>query len=133
MRTWISFRTGIRGIRVGASLPNPAARVYQVSAIGRKVWRIGSTVMLVGLAIWLFTSRDHEGRLSENFLLVIIMVLAVRYLFKQAVVWATEITEIESATPQVNPPQREPIEAPAPARPELGLKAKGKTNKSEHH
>jgi hypothetical protein len=112
MRTWLSFRTGIRGVRVGVALPNPAARVYPVSATGRKVWRVGSTLMLAGLAIWLFASRDQEGRLSENFLLVIIMVLAVRYLFRQAVVWATEITEIEPATPQVNPPQREPIEEP---------------------
>jgi hypothetical protein len=30
VRTWISFRTGIRGIRVGVALPNPAARVYPV-------------------------------------------------------------------------------------------------------
>jgi hypothetical protein len=51
MRTWISFRTGIRGIRVGASLPNPAARRYDVSATGRKVWRIGSTIMLIGLPV----------------------------------------------------------------------------------
>jgi hypothetical protein len=42
--------------------------------------------MLVGLAIWLFTSRDQEGRLSENFLLVIGVVLALRYLFKLEVV-----------------------------------------------
>jgi hypothetical protein len=106
MRTWISFRTGIRGVRVGAALPNPAARGYRVSATGLKVWRVGSTLMLAGLAIWLFTSRDQEGRLSENFLLVIIMVLAVRYLFKQAVVWATEITEIEpAAPPEVQPPK----------------------------
>jgi hypothetical protein len=87
MRTWISFRTGIRGIRVGASLPNPTARrVYQVSATGRKVWRIGSAVMLAGLAIWLFASRDEEGRLNENFLLVISLGLVVRALFKRAVV-----------------------------------------------
>ena len=104
MRTWISFRTGIRGIRVGASLPNPAARTYRVSATGQKVWRVGSTLMLAGLAIWLFTSRDQEGRLSENFLLVIIMVLTLRYLFKQAVVWATEITEIEQ--PAAQQPER---------------------------
>src|SRR6266851_4997765 len=86
MRTWISFRTGIRGVRVGASLPNPAARIYQVSAAGRKVWNIGSAVMLVGLVIWLIASRDQDGRLSENFLLVIGLVLCCRYLFKRAVV-----------------------------------------------
>jgi hypothetical protein len=118
MRAWLSFPI-VRGVRTGISVnPNPTARVYRVSATGRKVWRVGNTVLLVGLAIWLFTSRDQQGRLSENFLLVIIMVVAVRYLFKQAVVWATEITEIEPATPQVNPPQqREPIEEPTPARP----------------
>jgi hypothetical protein len=104
MRTWISFRTPIRGIRVGAGASLPPARVYHVSATGRKVWNIGSTVMLVGLAIWLFTSRDQEGRLSENFLLVIIMVFVVRFLFKQAVVWATEITEIEQ--PAAQQPER---------------------------
>jgi hypothetical protein len=42
--------------------------------------------MLAGLAIWLIASRDQDGRLNENFLLVIIMVFAVRYLFKLAVV-----------------------------------------------
>jgi hypothetical protein len=104
MRTWISFRTGIRGIRVGASLPNPRARVYRVSPTGAKIWYAGSPLMLVGLAIWLVASRDETGRLSENFLLMIIMVLAVRYLFKQAVVWATEITEIEQ--PAAQQPER---------------------------
>ena len=113
MRTWLSFPTGIRGIRLGASANlNTRARTYHVSPIGAKIWYAGSVVMLAGLAIWLFTSRDQEGRLSENFLLVIIMVLAVRYLFKQAVVWATEITEIEpAAAPEVQRNARgEPIE-----------------------
>ena len=86
MRTWISFRTGIRGIRVGASLPNPAARVYPVSATGRKVWRIGSALMLACLGIWLVASRDQDGRLSEWWWLVIGLVLAVRYMFKMSVV-----------------------------------------------
>jgi hypothetical protein len=86
MRTWLSFRTGIRGVRVGVSLPNPAARVYPVSATGAKVWYTGSTLMLAGLAIWLFTSRADDGRLNENFLLVIGLALAVRYLFKLSVV-----------------------------------------------
>jgi hypothetical protein len=106
MRAWLSFPI-VKGIRTGVSVnANPAARIYRVSALGRRVWNIGSTVLLVGLAIWLFTSRDQQGRLSENFLLVIIMVLAVRYLFRQAVVWATEITEIEPATPpEVQPPK----------------------------
>jgi hypothetical protein len=85
MRTWISFRTGIRGIRVGASLPNPAARIYYLSATGAKVWYAGSTLMLAGLVIWLIASRD-DGRLNENYWIVIFMVLAVRYLFKLAVV-----------------------------------------------
>jgi hypothetical protein len=106
MRAWFSVPI-VKGIRTGVSInANPAARRYRVSETGRKVWRVGNTVMLVGLAIWLFTSRDQQGRLSENFLLVIIMVLAVRYLFKQAVVWATEITEIEpAAPPEVQPPK----------------------------
>jgi hypothetical protein len=86
MRTWLSFRTGIRGVRVGVALPNPAARVYPVSATGRKVWRVGQAVMLVGLAIWLVASLDDEGRLNENYWLAIGMVLAVRYCFKLAVV-----------------------------------------------
>jgi hypothetical protein len=86
MRTWISFRTGIRGVRVGVALPNPAARTYRVSATGRKVWRIGQAVMLVGLAIWLIASRDQDGRLSEVWWLVIGLVLALRYLFKLAIV-----------------------------------------------
>jgi hypothetical protein len=77
MRTWISFRTGPRGIRAGVSLPNPAARTYYLSATGLKVWRIGSTLMLADLALWLIASRDEEGRLNENFFLVMIMVFAV--------------------------------------------------------
>ena len=97
MRTWLSFRTGIKGVRVGASLPNPAARVYQVSAIGRKVWRVGSALMLAGLAVWLVASRDQEGRLSELWWLVIGLVLAVRYLFKLSVV--ALFPPIETPTP----------------------------------
>ena len=100
MRTWLSFRTGIRGLRVGVSLPNPAPRTYRVSAIGRRVWHTGSTLMLAGLAIWLVASRDQDGRLSEWWWLVVSMVLAVRYLFKLSVV-------------ALYPP----IEAPTPARP----------------
>jgi hypothetical protein len=86
MRTWLSFRTGIRGVRVGVALPNPAARTYYLSPTGRKVWLIGSAVMLVGLAIWLIASRDQDGRLNEMWWLVIGLVLAVRYLLKLAVV-----------------------------------------------
>ena len=86
MRTWLSFRTGIRGARVGVALPNPAVRIYPVSATGLRVWRIGSAVMLVGLAVWLIASRDQEGRLSEWFIFAIIMVLSLRWLFEQMVV-----------------------------------------------
>jgi hypothetical protein len=86
MRTWISFRTPIRGIRLGAGVSLPAARAYPVSATGLKIWRIGSTLMLAGLAIWLVASRDQDGRLSEGWLLVIGLVLAVRYLLKLAIV-----------------------------------------------
>jgi hypothetical protein len=86
MRAWLSFPI-VKGIRTGVSVnPNPAARVYRVSATGAKVWYAGSTVMLVALAIWLVASRDQEGRLSEWWWLVISLVLAVRYLFKLAVV-----------------------------------------------
>jgi len=86
MRTWLSFPTGIRGIRLGASTNlNTRARIHYVSATGLKVWRIGSTLLLVGLAIWLIFTRDAEGRLNENFWLVIGFVLAVRYLFLLAV------------------------------------------------
>jgi hypothetical protein len=101
MRTWISFRTGIRGVRAGVALPNPAVRVYPVSATGMKVWRIGQAVMLAGLAIWLIASRDDEGRLNENFWLVIGLVLAMRYLLKLAVValFPPEVTEIEPPRP----------------------------------
>jgi hypothetical protein len=85
MRTWISFRTGIRGVRLGASLPNSAARTYRVSATGQKVWLVGSALILAGLVIWLFASRDQDGRLNENFLLVIFMVWGLRFLFGRAV------------------------------------------------
>jgi hypothetical protein len=85
MRTWISFRTPFRGIRVGVSLPNPAARVCRVSATGAKVWYAGSALMLATLAIWLVVSRD-EGRLNENFLLVIGLAWCLWYLFGLVVV-----------------------------------------------
>jgi hypothetical protein len=86
MRTWVSFRTPAKGVRLGVGASFPRARVYAVSAIGLKIFRIGSTVMLAGLAIWLIASRDQDGRLNENYWLVIGFVLAIRYLFKLAVV-----------------------------------------------
>jgi hypothetical protein len=86
MRTWLSFRTPIKGIRVGAGVSLPAAQVYRVSPIGAKVSNIGSAAMLAGLVVWLVATRDQEGRLSEIWWLVIGLVLAVRYLFKLAVV-----------------------------------------------
>jgi hypothetical protein len=76
MRTWISFRTPIRGIRVGAGASLPAARVYPVSATGQKVLRGGSALMLIGLVSWLIASRDQDGRLNENFLMAIILAYA---------------------------------------------------------
>jgi hypothetical protein len=86
MRTWMSFRTPIRGVRVGAGVSLPRVRIYQVSATGQKVWRLGSAAMLAGLALWLIFSRDDQGRLNEVWWLVTSFVLAVRYLFKLAVV-----------------------------------------------
>jgi hypothetical protein len=86
MRTWLSFPTGIRGIRLGAAVNLNTTRIHYLSATGLKVWRIGSAVMLAGLVIWLVASRDEQGRLNESFLLVVIGVLAVRYFFKLAVV-----------------------------------------------
>ena len=86
MRTWISYPTGIRGIRLGAAVPlNTRPRIYAVSPIGLKVWRVGSSLMLAGLALWLIFSRDEAGRLNENFLLVSFFVLGLRYIFKLAV------------------------------------------------
>ena len=85
MRTWLSFRTPFRGIRAGVSLPNPAARTYYMSATGQKIWLIGSALMWGGLAIWLFTSRDQDGRLNEWWWLVIIAVWCGWYIFGRAV------------------------------------------------
>ena len=87
MRAWFSVPI-VKGIRTGISVNmNPAARAYpRASATGAKVWRIGSTIMLVGLAIWLFASRDDQGRLNEYWWIVIFMVLAWRYIFKLVVV-----------------------------------------------
>jgi hypothetical protein len=86
MRAWFSIPI-VKGIRTGVSVnANPAARVYRVSALGAKVWYAGSSLMLAGLAIWLIASRDQDGRLNENFILVIGLVLAARYLLKQVVV-----------------------------------------------
>ena len=65
MRTWISFRTPIRGIRVGVGASLPAARVYRVSATGAKVSNIGSTVMLAGLAITV-TAHDAVGATAST-------------------------------------------------------------------
>jgi len=48
MRTWISFRTPIRGIRLGVGASLPAAQIYRVSAAGAKVWRLGSTLIWSG-------------------------------------------------------------------------------------
>jgi len=86
MRSWISFRTPIRGVRVGAGASLPTARTYHVSATGQKVWLIGSAVMWAGLAIWLFASRDQDGRLNEWWWLVIILVWSLWYLFGRVVV-----------------------------------------------
>ena len=80
MRTWLSFRTGIRGVRLGVALPT--SRTYNISATGAKIWYTGSALMLAALAIWLIASRDQEGRLNEWWLLVTFMVLGFRYLFK---------------------------------------------------
>ena len=98
MRTWISFRTGIRGVRVGLALPNSTPRIYPMSATGARIWHTGSTLMLCGLALWLIASRDEDGRLSEWFWLVIALVLALRYIFKVTVaaLWPPV------ATPPVN-------------------------------
>jgi hypothetical protein len=86
MRAWLSFPI-VKGIRTGISVNmNPAARAYpRASATGAKVWRIGSAIMLVGLAIWLFASMEN-GRLSEVWWLVTGLVLAARYIFKLVVV-----------------------------------------------
>jgi hypothetical protein len=86
MRAWFSVPI-VKGIRTGISVNmNPAARAYpRASATGAKVWRIGSTIMLVGLAIWLFASMEN-GRLSEVWWLVTGLVLAARYIFKLVVV-----------------------------------------------
>jgi hypothetical protein len=85
MRSWISFRTGIRGVRVGLALPNSTARIYPMSPTGLKIFRIGSAVMLIGLAAWLFFSRSDDDRLNEYFWLMIALVLALRYIFKVTV------------------------------------------------
>jgi hypothetical protein len=50
MRTWISFRTGIRGVRVGVALPNPTARIYPVSAIGADEKRSAADKLMERLA-----------------------------------------------------------------------------------
>jgi hypothetical protein len=55
-----------------------------MSATGAKIWYTGSTLMLIGLAIWLFVTAE-AGRISEWFWLMIALVLAIRYLFKLAV------------------------------------------------
>src|ERR1700730_10192197 len=86
MRAWFSVPI-VKGIRTGISVNmNPAARAYpRASATGAKVWRIGSTIMLVGLAIWLFASMEN-GRLSEVWWLVTGLVLAALYIFMLVVV-----------------------------------------------
>jgi hypothetical protein len=85
VRAWFSVPI-VKGIRTGVSVNlTPAARRYYVSATGAKVWYAGSTLLLAGLAIWLFASRDDEGRLSEWWWLVIAFVLILRYLLKLSV------------------------------------------------
>lgn len=86
MRAWFSVPI-VRGIRTGISVnANPAAQTYRVSPIGAKVWYTGSTLLLAGLAIWLFATADEAGRINEWFWLMIALVLTVRYLFKLAIV-----------------------------------------------
>jgi hypothetical protein len=98
MRAWLSFPTGIRRVRLGASVNlNTSARMHHLSATGAKVWRIGSTLMLAGLVIWLIASRDQDGRLSKSFLLVTFFVLGLRYIFKLAVVALFPPIEIRPA------------------------------------
>jgi hypothetical protein len=92
MRTWISFRTGIRGVRVGVALPNPAARIYPVSATGLKIWRIGSALIWSALAVWLVFSRDEASRLNEAWWLVTALAWCLWYLFGRVVaaLWPPE-------------------------------------------
>ena len=99
MRSWISFRTPFRGIRAGVSLPNPGACRYYMSATGQKIWLIGSAVMWAGLAIFLFVSRDHDGRLNEWWWLTIIAVWCVWYIFGRAV--AALFPPIETPPPPI--------------------------------
>jgi hypothetical protein len=56
-----------------------------VSPTGQKIWLIGSALIWAGLAIWLFVSRDQEGRLNEWWWLAIIMVWSVWYIFGRVV------------------------------------------------
>ncbi len=62
MRSWLSFPTGIRRIRLGASVNlNTTARIHYVSATGMKIWRVGSALMLIGLEVMRCPHRRREG------------------------------------------------------------------------
>jgi hypothetical protein len=99
MRTWISFRTGIRGVRVGVALPN-SFRSFDplqfVSASGRKFWRIFAAAMWCSFAIWLIASRDHDGRISEWWFIVLAMVMATHYLVKRSLWLLFPLREAEN-------------------------------------
>jgi hypothetical protein len=98
MRTWITFRTGIRGVRVGASVnPNrlfgSSDPLQFISASGRKFWRIFAAVIWISFFVWLIAARDDDGRISEWWFIVLGMVMATHYLFKRSLWLLFPLTE----------------------------------------
>ena len=60
MQTWLSFRTGIPGVRLGVALPT-ASRIVPISATGVEVLRIGDIVILCLVGFWLSLRLLTDG------------------------------------------------------------------------
>ncbi|SIO65354.1 hypothetical protein SAMN05443247_10545 [Bradyrhizobium erythrophlei] len=107
MRAWFSVPI-VKGIRTGVSVNPNSFRssdpLQFVSASGRKFWRIFAMVIWLSFFVWLIASRDHGGRISEWWFIVLAMVMATHYLFKRSLWLLFPLREIEPTAQQPERP-----------------------------